>query len=182
MSGLEVVDVSDGAAPVLVHTEDTPGYQWGIGGGGARVLVADQPSGVHLFDLSAPDAPVLQGVYAGAQPAQSVTAGDDGRAYVVLAGSGVVEIVDTANPLQPSLLGAYAPSRPGGRMQQVAVGAGGMAVPVGEDGLEWVDVSNPAAPALAAAVDTPGNAQDAAIAGDLLAVADGGALLIFRIR
>ena len=57
-----------------------------------------------------------------------------------------------------------------------------MAVPVGEDGIEWVDVSDPAAPTLAATVDTPGNAQDAAIAGDTLAVADGGALLIYRIR
>ena len=181
MSGLEIVDVSDGAAPVLVHTEDTPGYQWGIGGGGSRILVVDQPSGVHLFDVSAPDAPVLQGVYAGEHPAQAVTAGDDGRAYIVQAGSGVVEIVDTADPAQPSLLGSYAPSRPGGRMQRVAVRGGGMAVPVGADGVEWIDVSDPAAPSLAATVDTPGNAQHAAIAGGILAVADGDALLIFRI-
>ena len=181
MSGLEIVDVSDGAAPVLVHTEDTPGYQWGIGGGGSRVLVADQPSGVHLFDLSAPDAPVLLGVYSSERPAQSVTAGDDGHAYIVQAGSGVIEIVGTADPSQPNLLGSYAPARPGGRMQRVAVRAGAMAVPVGEDGIEWVDVSNPAAPSLAATHDTPGSAQHAAIAGDLLAVADGGALLIFRI-
>ena len=182
MSGLEIVDVSDGAAPVLVHTEDTPGYQWGIGGGGSRILVVDQPSGVHLFDVSAPDAPVLQGVYAGEQPAQAVTAGDDGRAYIVQAVSGVVEIVDTADPAQPSLLGSYAPSRPGGRMQRVAVRGGGMAVPVGEDGIEWIDVSDPAAPSLTAAHDTPGNAQHAAIDGGILAVADGDALLIYRIR
>lgn len=181
MSGLEIVDVSDGAAPALVHTEETQGYQWGIGGGGSRILIADQPTGVHLFDLSAPEAPVLQGVYAGERPAQSVTAGDDGRAYVVQAGSGVVEIVDTADPSRLRLLGSYAPARPGGRMQQVTVSAGGMLVPVGEDGIEWVDVSDPAAPALAASHDTPGNAQDAAIAGDILAVADGDALLIFRI-
>ena len=182
MSGLEIVDVSDGAAPVLVHTEDTPGYQWGIGGGGTHVLVADQPSGVHLFDFSEPETPVLQGVYAGAQPAQSVTAGDDGRAYVVLAGSGVVEIIDMADPSNPRLAGSHAPARAGGRTQRVAVGGGGMAVPVGEDGFEWVDVSDPAAPALAATVDTPGTAQDAAIAGDTLAIADGGALLIYRLR
>ena len=182
MSGLEIVDVSNGTAPVLVHTEDTPGYQWGIGGGGSRVLVADQPSGVHLFDLTEPEAPVLQGVYAGEQPAQSVTAGDDGRAYVVLAGSGVVEIVEFADPSNPRLAGSYAPARAGGRTQRVAVGGGAMAVPVGEDGIEWVDVSDAAAPTLVATVDTSGNAQDAAIAGDTLAVADGGALLIYRIR
>lgn len=182
MTGLEVVNVEDGAAPTLVHTEETLGYQWGIGGGGTRILVADQPTGVHLFDLSTPAAPVLQGVYAGEQPAQSVTAGDDGRAYVVLAGSGVIEILDTSDPANPQLLGSHRPSRPGGRTQRVAVRAGRMAVPVGEDGIEWVDVSDPGAPALAATHDTPGNARDAAIAGDVLAVADRTALLIYRIR
>ena len=182
MTGLEVVDATDGAAPNLVHTEETAGYQWGIGGGGSRVLVADQPSGVHVFDVATPAAPVLQGVYAGEQPAQSVVAGDDGRAYVVLAGSGVVEILDLGDPSNPRLLGSHRPSRPGGRTQRVAVRAGRMAVPVAEDGVEWVDVSDPAAPALAATHDTPGNAHDAAIAGDILAVADGAALLIYRIR
>ena len=53
-----------------------------------------------------------------------------------------------------------------------------MAVPVAEDGVEWVDVSDPASPLLAATHDTPGTAHDAAIAGDILAVADGAALLI----
>ena len=182
MTGLEVVDAADGAAPALVHTEETAGYQWGIGGGGSRILVADQPSGVHVFDVSTPAAPVLQGVYPGEQPAQSVVAGDDGRAYVVLAGSGVVEILDLGDPSNPRLLGSHRPSRPGGRTQRVAVRAGRMAVPVAEDGVEWVDVSDPAAPLLAATHDTPGAAHDAAIAGDLLAVADGAALLIYRIR
>ena len=182
MTGLEVVDAADGAAPALVHTEETAGYQWGIGGGGARILVADQPSGVHVFDVSNPEAPVLQGVYAGEQPAQSVVAGDDGRAYLVLAGSGVVEILDLTDPANPRLAGSHRPSRPGGRTQRVAVRAGAMAVPVAGDGVEWVDVSDPAAPSLAATHDTPGNASDAAIAGDILAVADGAALLIYRIR
>lgn len=182
MTGLEVVDVTDSAAPALVHTEETFGYQWGIGGGGALVLVADQPEGVHLFDVSAPATPVLQGVYAAAQPVRAVTAGDDGRAYVVLAGSGVVEILDITDPSNPRLAGSHRPSRPGGRTQRVAVRAGAMAVPVAEDGLEWVDVSDPAAPALTATLDTPGNARDATIAGDILAVADGAALLIYRIR
>jgi hypothetical protein len=176
------VDVADGAAPALVHTEETLGYQWGIGGGDARILVADQPTGVHLFDVSTPEEPVLEGIYAAEQPAQSVTAGDDGRAYLVLAGSGVVEILDLEDPSNPRRLGAHEPSRPGGRTQRVAVRAGGMAVPAAEDGIEWVDVSDPAAPLLVATLDTPGTARDAAISGDILAVADGTALLIYRIR
>ena len=182
MTGLEVVDTTDGAAPNLLHTEATDGYQWGIGGGGARILVADQPTGLHVFDVTTPAAPVLQGVYASDRPVQSVAAGDDGRAYAVLAGSGTVEILDLGDPSNPRLLGAHQPSRPGGRTQRVAVGGGAMAVPVGEEGVEWVDVSDPAAPTLAATLDTPGAARDAAIAGGILAVADAAALLIYRIR
>ena len=182
MTGLEIVDVTDGGAPALVHTEETFGYQWSIGGGGAQVLVADQPEGVHIFDVSDPAAPVLQGVYSGAQQVRAVTAGDDRRAYVVLAGSGVVEIVDIADPSNPRRLAAHTPAHPGGRTQRVAVRAGHMAVPVADGGIEWVDVSDPAAPVLAATHDTPGTAQDAAIAGDILAVADGDALRIYRIR
>ncbi len=181
MTGLEVVDLSDEAAPVLLQTQETPGYQWGIAGAGSRVLVVDQPSGVHLFDLSDPEAPVKQGVYVTEQPAQSVVLGDRGRAYVVYARTGRLEILDVADPAAPRLAGSYQPARSSGRFQRVAVERFTLVVPVGEDGIEVVDVSDPAAPTLAAAHDTPGNAQGAAISGDIVAVGDGDALLIFRI-
>ena len=182
MTGLEVVDLSDEAAPVLLQTQETPGYQWGIAGAGDRVLVVDQPSGVHLFDLSDPAAPVEQGVYETEQPAQSVVLGAGDRAYVIYARSGRLEILDLADPAAPRLAGSYHPARSSGRFQRVAAAGSTLVVPVGEDGIEVVDVSDPAAPTLAAAHDTPGNAQGAAISGDLIAVGDGDALLILRIR
>jgi hypothetical protein len=181
MTGLEVVDLSDEAAPALLQTQETPGYQWGIAGAGSRVLVVDQPSGVHLFDLSDPEAPVEQGVYVTEQPAQSVVLGDRGRAYVVYARTGRLEILDVADPAAPRLAGSYQPARSSGRFQRVAVERFTLVVPVGEDGIEVLDVTDPAAPTLAAAHDTPGNAQGAAISGDIVAVGDGDALLIFRI-
>lgn len=182
MTGLEVVDLSDAAAPALLQTQETPGYQWGIAGADSRVLVVDQPSGVHLFDLSDPAAPVEQGVYETQQPAQSVVLGDGGRAYIVYARSGRLEVLDVADPAVPRLVGSYQPARSSGRFQRVAVEGSTLVVPVGEDGIEVVDVSDPAALTLAAAHDTPGNAQGAAISGDTVAVGDGDALLIFRIR
>ena len=181
MTGLEVVDTSDKSAPVLLQTRATPGYQWGIAGTGATVLVVDQPSGVHVFDLSDPQAPAARGVYATEQPAQTVALGDSGRAYVVYARTGRVEILDIADPAAPRLIGRYQPARSSGRFQRVAVERFTMVVPVGEDGVEVVDVSDPAAPARRAARDTPGHAQSASISGDLVAVADGGALLLFRL-
>lgn len=181
MTGLEVVDTSDKSAPVLLQTRETPGYQWGLAGTGANVLVVDQPSGVHLFDLSDPQAPVARGVYATEQPAQAVVLGDGGRAYVVYARTGRVEILDVADLAAPRLIGRYQPARSSGRFQRVAVERFTMVVPVGEDGVEVVDVSNPAAPVRRASRDTPGHAQSAALGGDLVAVADGGALLLFRL-
>lgn len=181
MTGLEVVDTSDKSAPVLLQTRETPGYQWGIAGTEANVLVVDQPSGVHLFDLSDPQAPVARGVYATEQPAQAVVLGDGGRAYVVYARTGRVEILDVADPAAPRLIGRYQPARSSGRFQRVAVERFTMVVPVGEDGVEVVDVSDPAAPVRRASRDTPGHAQSAAVGGNLVAVADGNALLLFRL-
>lgn len=181
MTGLEVVDTSDKSAPTLLQTRATPGYQWGIAGTGATVLVVDQPSGVHLFDLSDPQVPAARGVYATEQPAQTVVLGDGGRAYVVYARTGRVEILDVADPSAPRLLGRYQPARSSGRFQRVAVERFTMVVPVGEDGVEVVDVSNPAAPVRRASRDTPGHARSAALSGNLAAVADGGALLLFRL-
>lgn len=182
MTGLEIVDVSDRAAPALVETRETPGYQWAVDGAGSNVLVVDQPSGVHLFDVSNPQSSVEQGVYVTEQPAQAVTAGAGGRAYVTYAGAGLVEILDVANPADPRRAGSYRPARSSGRFQRVAVDRFDMVVPVGEDGIELVDVSDPAAPVRLASCDTPGDAQSAAIRGSLIAVADGDALLLFRIR
>ena len=181
MTGLEVVDLSDAAAPALLQTQETPGYQWGIAGADSRVLVVDQPSGVHLFDLSDPAAPVEQGVYETEQPAQSVVLGDGNRAYVVYARSGRLEILDVADPATPSLAGSYQPARSSGRFQRVAAEGSTLVVPVGADGIEVVDVSDPATPTVTATRDTPGNAQGAAIADGIVAVADGDALLILRI-
>ena len=52
----------------------------------------------------------------------------------------------------------------------------------GADGLQIIDVSNPASPTLVGSVDTPGEAQDVVITGDRAYVADGlGGLQIVNV-
>ena len=179
MTGLEIVDVSDRTAPVLLFTQDTPGYQWGIGGVWSQVFVVDQPSGIYVFDVSDPHAPVELGVHATEQPAQSVTVGEGDRAYVVYGHTGRVEIVDVADASSPRPVGSY---QSAGRPQRVAVQGFDMVVPAGEAGIEMVDVSNPATPMPVASHDTPGTARSVALSNDFVIVADGDALLILRRR
>lgn len=180
MTGLEVVDISDRTAPTLLSTHETPGYQWGIGGTGSKIFVVDQPSGLHLFDLSDPTAPVGLGVHTSNQPIQGVATGAGDRAYLVAPRGGVVEIVDVGDPADPRLAGSYQPSGPFPR--RVAVQGFELIVPIGEAGVEVVDVSDAANPTPVATYDTPGQAQDAAIRDDLVAVADGNSLLLLRAR
>ena len=178
MTGLEVVDVSDPTSPVLLSTHETSGYQWGIGGGGSRIYVVDQPSGLHLFDTSDPSNPRAEGVYVSTQPGQAVEIGDGDRAFLLAPRAGLVEIVDVADPAAPQVAGSYEPR---GRFgSQVAVEGMHLVVPVGDAGLEIVDVSDPASPTLVTSYDTPGSARDVDISGDLVAVADGDALLLLR--
>ena len=178
MTGMEVVDVSDRSAPVLLSTEETPGYQWGIGSHGLHVFVVDQPHGLYLYDVSKPEALTELGVRESEEPLQSIAFGDHNQAYVVYAGSGLVEILDVTDPAAGlRSLGSYQSS---GRLRRVAVYGSRLLMPAGRSGVELVDVSSPSAPTLVASYDTPGDAGGVALTDELIVVADGTALLILR--
>lgn len=179
MTGLEVIDFTNLERPTLVATAETPGYQRAVTAVGDLAFVIDQPSGVHIFDVSAPTAPVALGVHAAQQvPARSVTVNDD-RAYVIYQQTGLVEVIDVANPSTPTLLGTYEAN---GRPQTLAVTGTSIVIPVGANGIEVVDLSNPASPRVTATYDTPNTARDVAITGEHLLVADGTTLLVLRMH
>ena len=179
MTGLEVVDFTNLELPTLIATAETPGYQRAVTAAGDLAFVVDQPSGVHVFDVSEPTAPVVLGVHTAQQaPARSVTVNGD-RAYVVYQQTGLVEVIDVENPSTPTLLGTYEVN---GRPQTLAVTGMSIVIPVGADGIEIVDLSNPAAPRVTATYDTPNAAHDVAITGEHLLVADGTTLLVLRMH
>ena len=178
MTGLEVVDLSDPSAPTLVATRDTPGYQRDVVLAGTLAAVVDQPSGVYLFEVRGPGAPTSLGHHpANDAPARSAAITDDDRLYVVHERTGLVEILDIADPNAPRLLGSY---RPPGRPQQVAVSGTTIYIPNGQAGVGVVDVSNPRAPTLRETYDTPGVASGIAVAGSRVFVADSTALLVLE--
>ncbi len=58
--GLQVVDVSNPAQPVLVGSYETTGYATTVDVSGSLAVVSSGSGGVYLFDISSPQAPVLK--------------------------------------------------------------------------------------------------------------------------
>ena len=100
-------------------------------------------------------------------------------AYIVDAGSAIVEIIDLGNPTTPVRAGTY---KAPGRGRERNGGKHPLYLALGRGGLAIVDMSDPAAPRISASHDTPGNARVVAVADDLLLVADSDALLVLRER
>ena len=178
-TGLNAFDVSDPAAPRLLSSWLTGGYSRDVAGMGHLGLVADQPDGLHVIDLTDPTDPLEAAVhFADGETTQLVTASSAAAtAFIVDAATSIVEIVDLATPEAAARVGAYqAP----GRISHLAVDDTTLFLTLARQGLAVVDVSDPAAPALIATYDSPGDARGVALAGDVILVADGEALLVLQ--
>jgi hypothetical protein len=101
--GVQVVDLSNPAAPVSAGVIGTPGAASGVVVLGTRLLVAGGFSGLLEFDVSDPRSPVLTGRYDTPGVATAVAVGDD----VVLIADGVrgIRSVRLNPPLPPSSAG-----------------------------------------------------------------------------
>ena len=73
-SGLQVIDISTPATPVIVGSVDTPGTAWGVAVAGTHAYVADGSSGLQVIDISTPASPLIVG---------SVDTPDDARGVAV---------------------------------------------------------------------------------------------------
>lgn len=104
LTGLQIVDVADPAAPVLVGSADTPGTATKVRVEGDLAFVADFFSGLAVLDVSNPAAPRLlsevKGV--GERAVGLAVAGD--RVY--LAELDHLSLLSVADPLHPVLLGS----------------------------------------------------------------------------
>ncbi|MBI5192150.1 MAG: hypothetical protein HZA08_01770, partial [Nitrospirae bacterium] len=60
-SGLQIMDISNPASPVIVGSLDTPGIAQDIVVSGTRAFIADGSSGLSIIDISNPSFPVLLG-------------------------------------------------------------------------------------------------------------------------
>ncbi|MEA1922299.1 MAG: hypothetical protein U9N63_06550 [Pseudomonadota bacterium] len=142
-SGLDIIDISDPANPVLLSNFDTTGGGNGVFLSGATAYIADGNEGLQIIDISNPAAPSLLGTYdtdGGAQNVQVIGT----RAYVADSNAGF-KIVDVSNPEAPTLLGSYDTQ---GYAEDVFVNGATAYIVERSTGLEILDISNPAAPQL----------------------------------
>ena len=183
---LQVVDVSNPAAPAAVASYDMPGYTVDVGVTvvDAKAYVADGLGGLRIIDVSDPTAPAKVGAWPQEQGevqtangvyATNVAVTDD-YAYIAdrLGGMSVIDVSDPSDPVQ---VGTY--TMPGGAAD-VAI-AGSFAYVAGRQGLQIVDLSDTAAPVPAGSYQVPSWPNRVEVKGDLAYVASGRGLRIVDV-
>ncbi|MEO2199351.1 MAG: hypothetical protein ABGY72_25140 [bacterium] len=180
-TGLNAFDVSDPTSPRLLTSWLTGGYSRDVAGMGTLGLVADQPDGLHVVNLSDPSNPLEASVhFAEGETTQLVVSSPaTATAFIVDGATSTVEIVDLTDPTSAALAGTYTAP---GRVMHVAAEGSTLFLAQAGQGLSIVDVSTPSAPHLTASYDTPGAVVGIALLDDLILVADTEALLVLRHR
>ena len=168
-SGLAILDVSNGAAPVLRGFFKTPGQAKAAAVVGTKALVVDHMEGLVMVDVANPAKPVGLGSFF-----------VDGYARDVVASGKHVYGVDSPTGLYVFDFSKPGPPEPvltlqtGNNLRSVEVSdSAHLLVAVGGGTLQPYDIANPAAPVQLPAYRTPGGAQRVALRGTLAYVADG---------
>jgi hypothetical protein len=166
-SGLQIINISNPAAPTLTGSYDTPSYAFEVQVVGNYAYVADWDSGLQIINISNPAAPTLTGSYDTTGFAYGVQVVGN-YAYVADDYSGL-QIINISNPAAPTLAGTY--DTPGFAQKVQEVGNYAY-VADSDSGLQIIDISNPAAPTLAGTYDTPSLANGVQVVGNYAYVAD----------
>jgi len=166
-AGVQVIDISDPAAPTLVATYNTPGEAWKLVADGNYLYVADGISGLQVLDIGNPAAPTLEGSYNTPGTAYGVEISGT-HAFIADAAYGL-QVINISNPASPTLAGSYNTL---GESNGVAIWGDYALVADGSRGLQVFNVINPAAPILIATHDTPGSALEVTVDGKLAYISD----------
>ncbi len=159
--GLQLFDVSDPAAPVLLGAADTPGRARGLVTSGTTAYVADDSQGIQVIDVSDPAAPVLVGSVATPGDADAV----DAEGTWVYAVDGDLHIIDASDPAAPVIVETIATA---GVVRDVAVQGSYAYVSDQYAGLLVLDVSDPAAAEVV--VERPGSLVSVAVMDETMLV------------
>ena len=145
--GIQVVDISNPASPLIRGAYTTTNYTWidGITIFGGRIYSASENDGLQIFDLSNPTVPtLLSSTNVGGGEAVIVQASATGVFAYISTGNNLC-VVDVSNPLSPVLRGQT--SMGNGGVYSIAMSGNYVYCPALWDfALHMVDVSNPDAP------------------------------------
>jgi len=107
-SGLQIIDVSDPAAPAIIGSVDTSGSALGItlSPDGSKAYVADTYSDLQVIDVSDPAAPAIIGSVDTPGDASGVTFSPDGSKAYVADGYSGLQVIDVSDPAAPAIIGS----------------------------------------------------------------------------
>ncbi|MHB9045519.1 MAG: Ig-like domain-containing protein [Pirellulales bacterium] len=163
---LQVVDVADPRAPVLLGGCDVLDIALDVALSGTVAYVASFDAGLDIIDVTNPAAPARLGGRGGGQAQAVVVSGTN--VYLADRSSGLV-IIDVTNPAAPVPLSTPDPI---GQAEDVAVCGTLAYVANGLAGLAILDIANPAAPVSLGEFHTASHARDVAVSGTLAYVVD----------
>jgi hypothetical protein len=180
LSNFAVVNVSSPVNPFA--TGFLTAKSTGVVVVGGSAYVAGEWDGLRVVDVSNPYAPTQAGFLDLPGYAWELDLEGD-YAYVANADHGL-RVVDVSNPVAPVEVGFWNPGyygNPNDAVRSVAVAWGHAYVAEQGHGVSMLNVSDPAEPIRAGSYNTSGSAQDVAVDGELVYVADGtGGLVILR--
>jgi hypothetical protein len=139
-AGLQVIDGRNPTSPSLVFTLDTDGYANGITVDGTRAYIADWNRGLLIVEISNPVQPIVIGRLELSGTAMNVAV--SGKYAYVASSSLGIQIVDVSDPQALRVVGSF---QTAGSAYGVTV-AGTQAFVTSSNGVEILDVANPAAP------------------------------------
>jgi hypothetical protein len=173
LPGLQIVDVSNPAAPAILggaklQSSATGTLQpLGVAVSGSVAYVAGAYRGLFLFNVSNPSSPTQVGTVDTPGVAEDVAVSGN-FAYVADYSSGL-QVINVSNPASPTIVGNV--DTPG---DAFGVAVSGTIAYVADEyyGIQVIDISNPSAPHIVGTVDTPANAQDLVVVGTTVYVSD----------
>ena len=166
-TGLQVVNVSNPATPIIVAARDTAGNANDVRIVGTFAYIADGTNGLVIMNISNPLSPTIVGTVD--TPGDAVDVFVSGNfAYIADSNSGL-SIANVTNPAAPILVST---TSTGGLARGVAV-RDNIAVVVSDTSntLRTFNVVNPSSPVALGSVNLTGSLKDVALSGTLAAVA-----------
>ena len=175
LKGIDVVDVSDSAKPVLAGDVFLDGLATDVVTSGTMAYAADRPTGFYVLDLSkvGPLEPVgtLQTAAANntmRAQLEVLSPSTKGQRRVLLVAGGLLQQFDVTKPESPTKLPPFA--TPGGA-QRVAIKDWIVYVADGQAGVQVVDLSGPDGPKIVGSFKTSSPARDIAVSASHIFVA-----------
>jgi hypothetical protein len=172
MSGVDIIDLKTIDKPVNVGSFFLDGYARDVAASGAFGYAVDSPNGLYIIDPAKHEQAVGQLQSASAPQVVEVMERGPGQSPIVcVVGGGLLQLYDVSKPSAPVRLATV--KTPGGRPGRVTFKGQLAYVTDGREGLQVIDLRDPAKPAFVANFKTALPARDVAVGDSLVLLAVG---------